>query len=266
MPELMPWHKTVLLDPEYTRVDLVKEGANSQAHIKLFKGKGGKVMTIQEIIAKMTPEHAQVVQKALDDATKAVQDAKAELEAVTKAKEAAEQALQEAQIAKAAANPETAEEEIVKTIKDPAIRALLETQIAKRKAAEAEVQKAAAKALEAEAIAKAKEASNLGAEESKLAEIYKKLKNIDAGLVDDVFGIFKAASALIAEGGALDEVGKSVSQAGGNISADDAWGRIEAAANEIVAKSGISKSKAITEVINANPALYAEYVKAQAGR
>src|SRR5690606_2471662 len=118
-----------LIDPDYNRVDLVKEGANSKTHIKLFKSRGGNVMTLQEIIAKMTPEHAKVVTDAFDAIQKTADDAAKELEKVTKAKEAAETALQEAEVAKAAANPETAEEEIVKSVKDPAVRALLETQI-----------------------------------------------------------------------------------------------------------------------------------------
>ena len=56
MPDIMPWHLTQLLNPDYSRVDLVKEGANSRANIKLFKSKGGSQMKFADVIAKLKPE------------------------------------------------------------------------------------------------------------------------------------------------------------------------------------------------------------------
>lgn len=255
----MPWHKTQLVNPEYTRVDLVKEGANSQAHIKLFKSKGGEQpMDLKEILAKLKPEHADIIQKALED-----------MEATKKKSEDDKMAAEE-EVAKLRAEqapaPGTSEEEILKTVKDPAVKALLETQIAKAKAAEAIAKQMQDAKDEAEAVAKAKEVPGIGAEEAKLAEVYKKLKHVDATLCEDVFGIFKAANAMISEGGVFTEVGKSAgSNDGGAADENSAWAQIEKAAEEITKTLKISKSAAITKAIKDNPALYNQYLKAQVG-
>lgn len=241
--ELKPWHKTQMIDIEYDRVDLVGEGANSQAFIKLFKSKkGGNTMDLEQILKAMKPEHAEVVRKALE----------------AKEQEGIEKGKKDNEVPAAGST----EEDILKSVKDPAVKALLETQIAKTKAAES-----VAKALREEqdgkeAISKAKEVPNIGAEEAKLAEVYKKLKSVDSTLCDDVFGIFKAASALVNEGGAFTEVGKGSE---GYTGADEAtvWAKIEAVADGISKSKNISKSSAISEAIQSNPTLYSEYLKAQ---
>lgn len=255
----MPWHQNWLVDIDYNRVDLVKEGANSQAHIKLFKSKGENGMDIKDILAKMKPEHAAAINqviKAKDDEIANMADDKKKLEdEVDTLKKASEEDTP----------AEQTEEEILKSVKDPAVKQLLETQIAKAKAAEEAVRIAKAKELETEAIAKAKEVPNLGAEEVKLAEVYKKLKDVDAELCEDVFGIFKAASAMVAEGGVLSEVGKSATgeeQTGGG-SEEAAWSKIEQAATEVAKSRGLSQTMAISAVIKERPELYNEYIKAQ---
>lgn len=209
-------------------------------------------MNFEEIVGQLKPEHAEIVKGV-------VQKAKDELDAAIQRAEAAES---EVAVAKSAGKSEAElEEEIVKSIKDPAVKALMEVQISKRKAAEAAIAKAKEAELETEAISKAKEASNVGAEEAKLAEVYKKLKNTDAELANEVFGIFKAASALIAEGGALQEIGKSASGGESNlVDADNAWAKIESAASEIAKTQKISQAQAITKAIDANPELYNAYV------
>lgn len=259
--ELMPWHKTWLVDIDYDRVDLVKEGANSMAKIKLFKSKGDLTMNpeLQALIAKMKPEHQaqlNLILKAKDDeiadAKKEAEDAKEELEKVKSQS--------------TAPNAETPEEEILKTVKDPAVKALLETQIAKTKAAEAVAKSLKAAEEEKEAIAKAKEVPNLGAEETKLAEVYKKLKTVDENLCNDVFGIFKAASAMVAQGGVLEEIGKTAADAGTlATSEEEAWNKIEKAAEEIAKSNNLSKAASISKAISENPELYQAYLKAQTG-
>lgn len=258
MPKLMPWHQTQLIDPTYTRVDLVKEGANSRAHIKLFKAKGGNQMTLEEILKSLKPEHASVVQKALDDAQKAAEEAEI-------AKKAAEEEIAKL---KNQPNPGDSPEEILKSVKDPAVKALLETQIAKTKAAEEAARIMKEKQVEAEAIAKAKEVPNIGAEEQTLVDIYKKLKDVDEKLCEDVFGIFKAASALAGESGAFKEIGKSINGTvvENSTSEEAAWAAIEKAADEIIAKDkSIAKSAAISKAIRENPDLYKAYLNAQRG-
>lgn len=258
MPEIQPWHKTQLVDPDYVRVDLVKEGANSQAHIKLFKGKkGGAEMNLEDIIKGLKPEHQATVNTELETLRKAKETAEADLKK-TKDELAAAQ-----EIAKSADAKDQTEEEILKTIKDPAVRMLMETQIAKTKAAEEQVRKARDGQIEAEAIAKAKEVPGLGAEEATVSELYKKLKVADEALCEEVFGIFKAASALVNEGGVFTEIGKSSDGSAASSNEQDAWGKIEKAAEGIAKSKNVSKEVAISEVIRSNPELYDEYIKSQ---
>lgn len=263
MSDLMPWHKTWIVDIEYDRVDLVKEGANSQAFIKIAKAKGGTPMDpkLEEIIKALKPEHQEVIRKALEDATssiieKANKDAE---EIIAKAKKDAEE------MTPAAPAASTSEEEILKSVKDPAVKALLETQIAKTRAAEDVAKALKAEQTEKEAIAKAKEVPNLGAEEAELASVYKKLKAADPALCEDVFGIFKAASALVNAGGVFTEVGKSLGNSGEGVDETSAWGKIEAAAEAITKSQNISKAAATRQVIRDNPGLYQAYLDAQNG-
>lgn len=66
--------KTFLVDLNLDRVDLVKEGANTRAEIKLLKRKETTPMTLEEILKKLEPEHSAIVTKAIEDATKAAAD------------------------------------------------------------------------------------------------------------------------------------------------------------------------------------------------
>lgn len=252
--QLMPWHKTWIKDPEYDRVDLVKEGANSQAHIMLVKSKGGTNMTLEEILKAMKPEHREVVEAALEKAKEA---SKEQVQAAVE--EAVAKAKQE-QPAPAGAS----EEEILKSVKDPALRQLLETQIAKAKAAEAEVLKIKKAEAEREAIAKAKEVPNLGVEENQLATLYKQLKDADNSLAEEVFGIFKSLNEVIKDSAIMKEAGVAGDPAGATSEAA-AWAAIEQAAEPLMKEKNISQHQAITEVINARPELYSAYLKAQRG-
>lgn len=260
--QLMPWHKSWMVDITYDRVDLVKEGANSQAYIKLLKSKGGNTMDLEQILAGMKPEHAEVVKAALATKDTAVAEA---VEKAKQAEEAAAKAAEEVEKAKSnqAPVPGTSEEEILKSVKDPAVKALLETQIAKTKAAEEEVRKSRDAEATREAVAKAKEVSGIGAEEEQLAGIYKKLKAVDPALCEDVFGIFKAASA-VKEDQPFTPVGKStagVSYTSQN--EDEAWGKIEEVAKTIASEEKISQAAAVTKAIAEHPDLYQAYLDAQ---
>lgn len=263
--ELMPWHQHWLVDLDYDRIDLVKEGANSQAYISLFKSKGGKTtMDLEAILKAMKPEDADVIRKAMEkkdsETAEAKQLAKLAQDEATEAK---------GDVAKMKESmppaPGTSEEEILKSVKDPAVKALLEASIAKSKAAEAKTLSLLNEQNEKEAITKAKELPKVGADEAKIAEVYKKLKIADPALCEDVFGIFKAANALVTDGAVFKERGKGSGNGSGEGSADvnTAWGRIDAAAEVIAKGSNVTKAVAITKAIEANPALYEAYVRAQ---
>lgn len=257
--ELMPWHQNYLVNIDYNRVDLVKEGANSKAHIKLFKSKGGNTMNFDELLTKLQPEHAQIITDVIKSKDDAIADIQGKLDAE----------IEKSKNVPAAPVAGQSEEEILKSVKDPAVKALLETQIAKAKAAEDLVRKAREEKLDAEAIAKAKEVPGIGAEEAKMAEVYKKLKTVDATLCEDVFGIFKSASALVNQSGAFQEIGKSAGEgASTTVGASDeatAWDAIEKAAEPIAKSKGINLANAVSEVIKTRPELYEAYLKAQRG-
>lgn len=259
-PELMPWHKTYMIEPEYTRVDLVKEGANSEAFIKILKSKeGGTPMNFEEILKSLKAEHQAIVIAHLDSIKKSAD------EVVAKAKTDAQEAIAKAKEEVAPVAGAT-EEEILKSVKDPAVKALLEQSIAKTKAAESVAKALKEQHDDAEAVSKAKEVPNLGADEVIMAGVYKKLKNTDPALCEEVFGIFKAASEMVSAGPVFTEVGKSASSAGSSIGAGDeaaAWTMIEKAAEEIKKTKDITKEAAIGEAIKANPALYNSYLASQ---
>lgn len=99
--------KTFLVDLELDRVDLVKEGANTKADIKLLKRKEPQTMNFEEIMKTLKPEHAEVITKALEDArkekeaelttaqadlTKAKEELKTATDELAKAKETIEKA------------------------------------------------------------------------------------------------------------------------------------------------------------------------------
>ncbi|MNB73988.1 hypothetical protein D3C76_169770 [compost metagenome] len=262
---LMPWHKTWMTDIDYDRVDLVKEGANSQAFIKIIKQRGGTTMNLEDILKSLKPEHAAVVTAAIEKAKKDEEMKTAEAE--KKAKDAEEKAkASEEEVAKLKGDKTPAagasEEEILKSIKDPGVKALLEMQMARTKAAEEEVRKNREVAAQQEAIAKAKEVPNLGAEETQLAEIYKKLKSVDETLATDVFGILKSANELLKDGTQMTPVGKSTPATAyaTDRDTDAAWGKIEAAADEIAKSRNISSAQAVSAIMKERPDLYEAYM------
>lgn len=250
----------IILDLEVDRVDLVDEGANSAAHIKLYKRKEpvSTMLTYDEIIAKMKPEHAKVITEAVNKAKLEVPaDTKTALdEAVNKSKdletklEAASKQLENAEVAKSKSEPDF--EEVMKGL-DPSLQEVFKSMKMQKEAAEAVAKQAAEKAIEEEAIAKAKDLKSLPVEEAKLVDVLK-------GISPEVHEILKAANKAIEDGGLFEEVGKSK----GNdttSTTDDAWSKIEKAADKIVEEQKVTKAKAITEAIKANPELYREYLK-----
>lgn len=262
MPVLMPWHQNWLIDPDYNRVDLVKEGANSQAFIALIKSKGGKTaMKFEEILKSLNPEHAAIIQKAVNDAAEETKEAK---QMAKLAQDEASEAKGEVAKMKAALPPApgTSEEDILKTVKDPAVKALLESSIAKTKLAEANSLRLMNEQSDKESIVKAKELPKVGADEAKLAEVYKKLKIADPALCEDVFGIFKAANALITDGAVFKEMG-SGKGGEGSTTAEAAWSAIEAAGTLIAKSANVSQQVGVQKAMEANPELYAAYLRAQ---
>ena len=245
------------------RVDLVDEGANSAAFISLYKRKEqNNTMDIKEIIEKMSPEHAAVVQAELDklgtDVTKAKEDCAAAQEEASKAAEDLKTANEDLATAKAeldtlkqAGSTAFDEEETLKAMPEAA-KAYFVKMKAQKELAEEALRKSKEAEEDAKAIAKAAELKALPVEQTKLVGV---LKNCSPELLEVLTTVAAAIDSTV-----LGEVGKSKP---GDASAKgtDAWSKIEAKADEIAKAKSISKAKAITQAVEENPELYKEYLQ-----
>ena len=275
------------------RVDLVDEGANSAAFIELFKRKEQTKMDLNEILSKMKPEHAAVIQEAIDKA-------KEDLATVTTERDEATQELGKAKEQLDAANEELAkansELETMKACGSKTDKAEGETctcdgeadengtckacgkpKKAKTGAAFDETETLKSMPAEVRAMFETLKAQKNAAEEEvrkakdaeKTAEAVAKAKELKAIPVeqDKLVDIIKSADSSLLdlltvvnaaiEGTVLDEVGKSNSTGSGT---SDAWSKIEAKADEVAKRDSISKAKAVSVVIRENPDLYKEYL------
>lgn len=265
--ELVP---TELKNLKINRVDLVPEGANSAAFVTLFKGKELKPVDFEELMHKMKPEYATVINehvsallKAKDESDAALSTANAtiaslqtDLEKAKQDKEAAEAAAEEAKKATEGTTSFDEDEQLAKSIEglDPQVREYFE-RITKQKDAAEEIAKAAlAKEKHAEAEAKAEELKALPVEKAKLVDFIEK-SNDSAG-IEMLSAIAKGIEATV-----LTEVGKSNATNTFTASAEDAWGKIEASAKDIAKSRNISKEAAVAAVISEQPDLYREYLK-----
>lgn len=260
----------LLEDLVINRVDLVDEGANSAAFIELFKRKEQDTMDVTEILSKMKPEHAEVVQTAIDAANEELSKAKEELATVTAERDNVTKERDDAKAELETANEDlkntqselemlkanepvnaSANFEETETFKSmpQAAREMFEKMKAQKDAAEAEIRKAKEEKEEAEAIAKAKEFKAIPFEQDKLVSIVK-------GASSDLLDLLAVANAAI-EGTVLGEVGKNHTTGKGA----DAWTKIEAKAEEIATRDGVTKAKAISIAIKENKELYNEYLQ-----
>lgn len=252
-------------------VDLVGEGSCGDAHITLYKNKeGGQgIMDFETLKKSLTPEELAVVEAEIAKAKaelpegamssedkKKLEDDKKKVEGeVTKLKG-------EVETLKKSANGGQSEEDILKNADlDPAVRAILESNIAKAAAAEVAILKMQETAEQAEFIAKAKEVSFVPEADTKVVELFKSIKGVD-GAVDKVMDILKSVNTVIAKGAAFKELGTTHQGAASNTSSEEAWAVIEKEANALVAKGQVTKAKSIQMVIEQNPALYKTYTDA----
>lgn len=281
---------TLLEDLIIDRVDLCDEGANSEAFIELFKRKEQSSMDVKEVLSKMKPEHAKIIQDAIDasaaslkeaqdsvaSVTKERDDAKTELESTQKTLAETQKALEDMQeahkphpedctcpecmakreaAAKDSSGSGNASFDQTETFKSMPREAqeYLNTLKTQKEAAENELRKSKEAAAEAEAIAKADSLKAIPVEKEKLVGI---LKTANPELIELLTVINTAI-----EGTVLGEVGKSAQQSTGSADANDAWAKIDAKADEIAKSKSITKAKAVSEVIKDNPELYREYLE-----
>lgn len=241
------------MDLVVDRVDLVDEGANTAAFIKLYKRKEkDAIMDFNEIIAKLKPEHVEVIQEEIakaktevpEEVAKELSDTKEEL-ATTKTE--LEKIKEDVNKSKEPAKEDNFEE-VLKSL-DPAVQKVFKSLQSQKEAAEQVAKQLNEQKEEEEAIEKAKNLKALPVEEERLVQVVK-------GVSDEVYEILKSAAKVLEESEIFEEVGKGK----GGTGSTDAWSKIEKKADEIAKRDSISKEKAVGVVINENPELYKEYL------
>ena len=278
-----------LLDLVVDRVDFVDEAANSAAFIELYKRKEiVKPMGFEEILSKMKPEHASVIQGVIDAKDADLAKARGDLEAATQSLAGKEVELGEANEALAKANTEIEtlkakndfcecggeanadgiceschrtkksaafdEAETLKSMPEAA-RALFEKMRAQKDAAEEQIRKANEERVNAEAVAKAASLKAIPVGQEKLVSILKSCSTEVADLLTTI-------NAAI-ENSVLEEVGKNrgngASTSGARTS-DEAWNELEKRVAEIAKRDSVTKEKAMATALSENPELYREYL------
>lgn len=281
---------TLLEDLVIDRVDLCDEGANSEAFIELFKRKEQSSMDVKEVLSKMKPEHAKLIQDAMNASAASLKEAQDSVAAITKERDDAmtkldatkrlladaNKALDDmkeehkphpdgcdcpeckakreaaAKDSKGSGNASFDQTETFKSMPKE-VQDYLATLKTQKEAAESELRKSKEAAAEAEAVAKAESLKAIPVEKEKLVGI---LKTATPELIE----LLTVVNTTI-EGTVLGEVGKSAQNSTGSADANDAWSKIDAKAVELTKSKGITKAKAVSEVIRENPDLYREYLK-----
>lgn len=271
------------------RVDLVDEGANSAAFIELYKRKETpEPMDFNEILAKLKPEHAEVIQKAFEAKDEELSKARGDLDTANQSLADKDVELSEANEALATANteietlkaksdtcicggetgedgmcqschkPEKAasfdETETLKSMPEP-MRAMFLKMRQQKEAAEEQVRKAAEREAENTAIAKAARLKAIPVAQDKLVGV---LKNCSAEVEELLIAANDAIEATV-----LGEVGKNRGNGADTSTtntSDEAWDKLEKRAEEVAKRDSVTKEKAMATVITENPELYREYL------
>ena len=260
---------TKLKSLKINRVDLVPEGANSAAFVTLYKGKEGKLMEFEEILEKMKPEHAEVIQAKLDEVEKAKAEVETELaDALKKAKEAcakasednaseeedteeAEEPVDKADTTSEGTTSFDEDETLLKSL-PPELQGFVAKMRQQKEAAEEVAKAAIARERHTEAVAKANELKSLPVATEELVAFIEKSNE---ETVDMLSAIAKAIDSTV-----LTEVGSN--DAGTfSKSSSDAWAKLEEKANAIATERGVTKAKGMEFALAEYPELYREYLE-----
>lgn len=107
----------------------------------------------------------------------------------------------------------------------------------------------------------AKKYALLGKKPEELVPVLKSLKAAGGSAYDDMIGLLDSNLAAVEKSGVFSEIGKRGSEGG---SGDNAWGKIEAAAQEIIkSKPGMRWADAVDAACCAHPELVQEYEKSR---
>lgn len=266
----------MITDLTIDRVDLVEEGANSAAFIRLYKSRGEK-MNYESILKSLKPEHAAVVEaevakakEALDTANQTIVEKEASIEALnTKVAELEEAAKKKpckkeddmddddkcdgscGKSDKTGGSASFDETEVVKSMPEEA-RQLFAKMRMQKEAAEEELRKAKEAEADADAKNKAAMLKSLPIEQSDLVDFIKANPTS--------FDMLNTIAAAI-DGAVFNEVGKSKDGSVFSTTSNDAWGQIEKEAKAIAASEGITEQAAVGRVIKEKPELYKQYLE-----
>lgn len=268
----------LIIDLFVDRVDLVEEGANSAAFIELYKRKEPIKMELDQILAELKPEHAEVIKSKLGEVTTLETElakAKEDNEKLTSDLEQTNEVLKETEGKIPCDCPGEADEngncktcgrkklqksgssfdetETLTKSLPKEVQEYLEVVKSQKIAAEEALRKANEEKIQSEAIAKAANLKSLPVEQDKLVDI---LKGASKDVVDLLESLNSAIDATV-----LGEVGKSASnQSSVATDSNTAWNKIEVEAEKIVKSAGVTKQKAIAQVIKEQPSLYRDYL------
>lgn len=107
----------------------------------------------------------------------------------------------------------------------------------------------------------AKKYALLGKKPEELVPVLKSLKDAGGSAYDDMIGLLDSNLAAVEKSGVFSEIGKRGSEVG---SGNDAWGKIEAAAQEVIkSKPGMRWADAVDAACCAHPELVQEYEKSR---
>ena len=270
----------MITDLTIDRVDLVEEGANSAAFIRLYKSRGEK-MDYESILKSLKPEHAEVVKAEVAKAKEALNIANqtivekdtniatlntkvAELEEAAKRKPCKKEDDMKdddeecnggcnggGSCSKTGGGASFDETEVVKSMPEEA-RQLFAKMRMQKEAAEEELRKAKEAEAEADANNKAAMLKSLPIEQSELVDF---IKANPAS-----FDMLNTIAAAI-DGAVFNEVGKSKDGSTFSATSNDAWGQIEKEAKAIAASDGITEQAAVARVIKEKPELYKQYLE-----
>ena len=267
----------MITDLTIDRVDLVEEGANSAAFIRLYKSRGEK-MNYESILKSLKPEHAAVVEaevakakEALDTANQTIVEKEASIEALNTKVAELEEAAKKKPCKKAddmddnddkcdgscnksdktSGSASFDETEVVKSMPEEA-RQLFAKMRMQKEAAEEELRKAKEAEADADAKNKAAMLKSLPIEQSELVDFIKANPTS--------FDMLNTIAAAI-DGAVFNEVGKSKEGSTFSTTSNDAWGQIEKEAKAIAASDGITEQAAVARVIKEKPELYKQYLE-----
>lgn len=268
----------MITDLTIDRVDLVEEGANSAAFIRLYKSRGEK-MNYESILKSLKPEHAEVIKaevakakEAFDTANQTIVEKDATITALnTKVAELEEAAKRKpckkeddmedddkgegcgGSCGKSDKTSGTSfdETEVVKSMPEEA-RQLFAKMRMQKEAAEEELRKAKEAEADADAKNKAAMLKSLPIEQSDLVDFIKANPTS--------FDMLNTIAAAI-DGAVFNEVGKSKDGSVFSTTSNDAWGQIEKEAKAIAASEGITEQAAVGRVIKEKPELYKQYLE-----